>query len=144
MPRVVYSRRYNIGFFGLERFHPFDSRKYGRAWKCLRRHFGSSLRRLWIRPPRPVTRDELLAVHQADYLGRLRQPKYVASALEMPPLRHAPWWLLNGCVLRPMRWATMGTVVAARECLRRRGLLRLLRHRACDSLLAARGSARVG
>jgi histone deacetylase 11 len=118
MPRVVYSRHYNIGFFGLERLHPFDSRKYGRAWKCLRRRFGAVLRQIWVRPPRPVRREELLTVHQQDYLNRLRQPKYAASALEVPQLRYAPSWLIDWCVLRPMRWATMGTVVAARECLR--------------------------
>ena len=117
MPRIVYSRHYNIGFFGLEKLHPFDSRKYGRAWRCLRGHFGAVLRRIWVRPPRPVRREELLKVHESDYLNRLRQPKYVASALEIPQLRYAPSWLIDWCVLRPMRWATMGTVVAARECL---------------------------
>jgi histone deacetylase 11 len=118
MPRIVYSPHYNIGFFGLERLHPFDSRKYGRVWRSLRRHFGVSLRPIWVRPPRPVTRDELLKVHEPDYLNRLRQPKYVALALEVPQLRHAPRWLIDWCVLRPMRWATMGTLVAARESLR--------------------------
>ena len=48
MARIVYSRRYNIGFFGLERLHPFDSRKYGRAWGRLRRHFGRQLNQLWV------------------------------------------------------------------------------------------------
>ena len=117
MPRIIYSRHYNIGFFGLEKLHPFDSRKYGRAWSCLRRHFGVSLRRMWVRPSRPVGREQLLKVHELDYLNRLRQPKYVASILEIPPLRYAPPWLIDWCVLRPMRWATMGTVLAARESL---------------------------
>jgi histone deacetylase 11 len=118
MPRIVYSRHYNIGFFGLERIHPFDSRKYGRAWRCLRHHFGDSLRRIWVRPLRPVTHEELLKVHELEYLNRLRQPKYVSSALEIPLLRYAPSWLIDWCVLRPMRWATMGSMVAAKESLR--------------------------
>ena len=118
MPRIVYSRHYNIGFFGLERIHPFDSRKYGRAWRCLHRHFGASLRRIWVRPSRPVARNELLKIHELAYLNRLRQPTYVSSALEVPLLRYAPSWLIDWCVLRPMRWATMGTVVAAKESLR--------------------------
>ena len=117
MPRVVYSHGYNIGLFGLERLHPFDSRKYGRAWRCLCRHFGSSLRHIAVHPSRPIRRDELLAVHTATYLERLRQPKYVAGALEVPPIRHLPSWMIDWLVLRPMRWATMGTIVAARESL---------------------------
>jgi histone deacetylase 11 len=117
MPRVVYSPHYNIGFCGLERLHPFDSRKYGRAWRCLRRHFGAGLNQIAVRPSRPIRRDELLAVHEALYLDQLRQSKYVACALELPPLRHLPHWVIDRQVLRPMRWATMGTVIAAREAL---------------------------
>ena len=41
--RVVYHRHYNIGLAGVERLHPFDSRKYGRAWKVLRGRFGRRL-----------------------------------------------------------------------------------------------------
>jgi len=37
MPHVVYHRNYNIGFYGLERLHPFDSRKYGKAWRAINR-----------------------------------------------------------------------------------------------------------
>lgn len=39
-PRVVYTSHYNIGSYGLARLHSFDSRKYGRDWKLLRRYFG--------------------------------------------------------------------------------------------------------
>jgi histone deacetylase 11 len=35
--KLVYTRRYNIGLLGLERLHPFDSRKYGRAWRAVGR-----------------------------------------------------------------------------------------------------------
>lgn len=117
MPCVVYSRHYNIGLYGLERLHPFDSRKYGRAWKLLRRHFGPALRQLHLRPDRAASRDELLLVHSADYLARLRDPQYVARALEVPQLRHLPGWAIDWHVLRPMRWATRGTTLAARAAL---------------------------
>jgi histone deacetylase 11 len=114
---VVYSRHYNIGFFGLERLHPFDSKKYGRAWRCLRRHFGSSLSSRSFRPRRPISRDEMLTVHSAAYLKQLKASKYVAGALELPPVRHLPAWVIDRQVLRPMRWATMGTVIAAKKAI---------------------------
>ena len=117
MPRVVYCESYNIGFFGLERLHPFDSRKYGRAWRQLRKHFGRRLSEIWLKPDRPVLRSELELIHQESYLERLRNSKYVASALEVPIVARLPSWLLDLCVLRPMRWATRGTVLAAKECL---------------------------
>jgi len=117
MPRIVYSRHYNIGFYGLERFHPFDSRKYGRAWRVLRRHFGARLRSLHVRPDRPANREELLLVHSAGYLAKLRDSNYLARALEVPLLARLPGWLIDWRVLRAMRWATRGTLLAAREAL---------------------------
>jgi len=117
MSRVVYSHHYNIGFYGLERLHPFDSRKYGRAWKLLRQHFGSLLRQYHIRPTRPANLNELLLVHTPNYLAQLRNANYVAGALEVPQVRHIPGWIIDWHVLRPMRWATMGTIMAAREAL---------------------------
>lgn len=30
--KVIYSPRFDINFFGLEKLHPFDARKYSRAW----------------------------------------------------------------------------------------------------------------
>lgn len=117
MPRIVYSRNYNIGFYGLERLHPFDSRKYGRAWKQLRHHFGSSLRGYHVRPKRPASRRELLFVHTDAYLTQLRNSQYVADALEMPVLRHLPWRAIDFHILRPMRWATRGTIVAAEQAV---------------------------
>ena len=118
MLRIVYSPRYNIGFFGLERLHPFDARKYGRAYRALQKHFGGRLKSLTVSPPRPVNREELLSVHAEYYLDSLNRPAVVARALELGLLRFLPAWLIDWCVLRPMRWATMGTVVAAREAMR--------------------------
>ena len=117
MPRIVYSRKYNIGFYGLERLHPFDSRKYGRAWKVLLSHFGSSLRRIHTHPKRPASREELLLIHSPEYLDRLRDSKYVAGVLEIPAVGRLPSWAVDWHVLRPMRWATRGTIVAAQQAL---------------------------
>src|SRR5437868_5989106 len=100
-PRLVYVRHYNIAFAGLERLHPFDSRKYGRAWKLLRRRFGSRLRPFTVKPPRQIRHAELLAVHTPEYLRRLREPRFLAGILEIPLLRYLPGWLTDWRVLRP-------------------------------------------
>jgi len=118
MASVVYNRRYDIGLLGLERLHPFDTHKHSRAWKRLRATCGRELLRKTVCPKRPVRRDELLAIHSAAYLDRLRDSAYLAAALELPPIRFLPWRLLDWCVLRAMRWSTMGTVLAAREAIR--------------------------
>ena len=116
-PRLVYSPRYNIGLLGIERLHPFDSRKYGRAWKLLRRRFGRRLGAFHATPRKAATRDDLLRVHSAEYLDKLRDPAFVARVIELPPLRYIPRPLLDYAVLRPMRYATAGTILAAAEAL---------------------------
>jgi histone deacetylase 11 len=123
MTRVVYSPAYDITLFGLERLHPFDSRKYGRAWAALREEVGPALRNHHVAPAAPVTPDELRSVHSEPYLDEsLRSSAYLARALEVPPVARLPRWVTDWRVLRPMRWATAGTVLAAREALRTGGL----------------------
>jgi len=117
MMTIVFDRRYDIGLLGLERLHPFDSRKYGRAWRELTRCFGPQLSRHHVAVDRAVTDEELLLAHSAEYLASLQKSSKVAAALELPILSWLPAWLLHWAVLRPMRWAVRGTVLAARSAL---------------------------
>ncbi|MFG0331781.1 MAG: histone deacetylase [Maioricimonas sp. JB049] len=116
-PRIIYARQHNISGLGLERLHPFDSCKYRKAYRLLKRRFKRSLRRCTITTDRPARPDELTHVHSPDYLRRLRNPRYVANALELPPLGRLPGPALDWFVLRPMRWATRGTCLAAGAAL---------------------------
>ena len=117
-PRLVYHPGYNITFFGLERLHPFDGRKYARAYALLCRQFGQrALAAMTLGPRRPIGRDALLGVHSADYLDQLRDARFVAGVLELPLFAKAPGWLADWRVLRPMRWATAGTVLAAEHAM---------------------------
>ena len=117
MSRVVYDRHYDIRAFGLERLHPFDTRNHSRAWQLLKKRLPEAIQAAWIRPTREISRDQLLLIHSAEYLDRLRDSDYLASALELPQVRRLSWRLLDWVVLRPMRWATMGTVLAARAAM---------------------------
>lgn len=120
-PRIVYSPRYDIGLLGLERLHPFDAHKYSRAYGLLRRRFGGRLRRWRLDPDRQVSDGELRLVHQPSYLDqRLRSAPYLAGALEMPIVARLPARLIDWAVLRAMRWATRGTVLAAAAALEQR------------------------
>ncbi|HUE72930.1 MAG TPA: histone deacetylase [Pirellulaceae bacterium] len=115
--RIVYHPAYNYGVCGTQWLHPFDQRKFARVWRMLQRTCGSRLGEALVRPERPVTAEELLAVHSAAHLASLKRPAVVAAALEIPVLAYFPPWLIDRLVLRPMRWQTMGTIVAAREAL---------------------------
>jgi histone deacetylase 11 len=112
---LVYSPRYDITAFGLERLHPFDSRKYRRIRDWLIRQ---GLRKAGdFTAPSPVTRGDLLRVHAAEYLRSLQQPAVLARILEVPAVAYLPAWLVNWRVLRPMRWAAGGTLLACRLAL---------------------------
>lgn len=115
MVPIVYHPRYNITAFGLERLHPFDSRKYRRIRDWLVRQ---GLRKpAEFVPPRPCSHADLLRIHTPEYLRSLRDRKVLARILEVPVVRYVPGWLVAWRVLRPMRWATGGTVLACRLAL---------------------------
>jgi histone deacetylase 11 len=113
--KLVYTRRYNFGLPGVERLHPFDVRKYERAWRAIGREERTLRNRAWVGVPRPVSYADLAIVHDPAYLARIRCPKELALALELPAARRLPGWLARQLILRPMRWAVAGSLVAARE-----------------------------
>jgi histone deacetylase 11 len=115
--KLVYTRRYNIGFLGLERLHPFDSRKYGRAWRAIGREVRRLRNRAWVGVPRPASLADLATVHDPAYLASLRDPEVLAAALELPFVRRLPSWAVRWAILRPMRWGVAGSLVAARAAL---------------------------
>lgn len=117
MVRIVYSKAYDMGFPLLSRMHPFDVRRASRVYRSLSGTLGSRLRRIAVAPPRQVSRDELLQVHSVEYLDSLRSPSCVAAAIEIGMLRWMPRFLIDYALLGPMRYATMGSVCAARLAL---------------------------
>src|SRR5690348_5649274 len=103
---LIYDPRYNITAFGLERLHPFDSRKYRRIYESL---IARGVRRPedFVHPV-PVHQHDILKVQTPEYLKSLRSPRVLAEILEVPIARVLPGWLLDWRVLRPMRYATGG------------------------------------
>ena len=57
---------------------------------------------------------ELLTVHREEYLRKLRSAAYLAAALEVRQIQRIWWRITDWFVLRPMRWATAGTILAGR------------------------------
>jgi histone deacetylase 11 len=109
---LVYHPCYNITAFGLERLHPFDSRKYQRIHDEL---IARGLRGAGdFTQPGEVSREELLEVHTPEYLQSLGQAEALARILEVPVVHRLPGWLLDSRILRPMRYATGGTILACR------------------------------
>jgi histone deacetylase 11 len=112
---LVYHPGYNITALGLERLHPFDGRKYRRIHDAL---IARGLRRPRdFRRPTSVCQRDLQNLHAPEYLDSLRGPKVLARILEVPMMSRLPSLLIDWRILKPMRLATGGTVLACRLAL---------------------------
>jgi histone deacetylase 11 len=116
-PIFYYSPRYDFSMFGIERLHPFDARKFSRAFSIIERRLGPKLERHWREPDEPVTDEELLRVHSREYLDSLRSPAVVAKALELWPLKLIPHQMVERSLLLPMRLAVRSTMLAVQHAL---------------------------
>lgn len=118
-PTIVYTPVYDIHFWGIEKMHPFDSRKYSRAYRMLRHTFGQPLETRTTAPKAQISQTELLTVHSESYLQRLHSSAYLSRIVEIPVLAKVPYPVLNYRLLRPMRWGVAGTCLAASIALER-------------------------
>jgi histone deacetylase 11 len=116
-PKVVYSPGYDIRFLGLEKLHPFDSCKYSRTWNALGDIFGDRLQQYSLVPTIPASVEMLQTVHSDTYLQQLKSSRCVARALELSSLELLPIRILDHRILKSMRLATAGTVMAAQSAL---------------------------
>lgn len=115
--RLVFSPHYDFGMMGLEKLHPFDSKKFSKAWAILLQEFGGKLSGVSSFVAAPVSDEALGVIHSKDYLASLSESKNVASVVEIPALRFVPNTVLQKGLIEPARYATAGTLLAAREAL---------------------------
>ena len=116
LPRIIYSPRYNIRGYGIEKWHPFDGQKYGKSWNAIEARFPAAKQCL-IEPTNQVRRAALARVHTAEHLQQLGTAAYLAKVFETPKAAWVPALILDHLVLRPMRWATQGTILALEAAL---------------------------
>lgn len=112
---LVYSSRYQISILGLQKLHPFDINKYVRIYQSL--IDDNLIESSDVYVPDQVTSNQILMVHTKDYLRTLNKSGNIATCLEAPLLRFVPSGVLKRGVLRPFRYASGGTLLAARQAL---------------------------
>jgi len=113
---VVYSKHYQMSMGGLERMHSFDIRKYARIY--LKLNTEGLLRPEDVFVPEAVTREQILLVHTPEFLDSLKDSPTVAKFLEAPFAAVMPNALVDAAILNAFRYATGGTVLAARLALK--------------------------
>ncbi|WP_185236339.1 histone deacetylase family protein [Teredinibacter franksiae] len=110
--RLVYSSGYDFSVMGLGKLHPFDAKKFSKAWKRLKANF-HDLEKYQISPKNMASNELLELVHTPDYLVSLEKSSSIAQVIELGLLRLAPAGMLNRNLINPIRLATQGTRLAA-------------------------------
>ena len=112
---IVYSTNYDINVAGFERLHPFDIRKYAKIY--LQLQTDGYLRPEDVFVPEPLSREQILLVHTDSFLESLQESQRVAQYLEAGFVGMFPAATVDATVLRSFRWASGGTILAARQAL---------------------------
>jgi len=106
---IIFSEHYDFSYRGIERFHPFDSTKYGKIFRYLKSKCG--LKDFFS--PKEVTEKELLSVHSEEYITSLKNPVNIAKIAELSLLASMSTEFLQNQLLRSVRLATGGTILGA-------------------------------
>lgn len=113
---IVFHDNYDIGFWGIEKLHAFDSKKYGKVKKYLQAKFRLSNNS--FHQPDIISDKDLKLVHSNRYLKSLNQSATIANITELALLKWTPNFILQRAILKPMRLATAGTVLGAELALK--------------------------
>ncbi len=112
---IVYNENYNIEFWGLEEFHPFDTKKYRHIHEELRSEAGDAVNK-FIMAAKPGS-DLLHLAHSPEYLQSLESSWTLARITELGFLRFFPDKLSKNLILEPMLYQMGGSLMAAQAAL---------------------------
>jgi histone deacetylase 11 len=110
---IAYNDRYNIEFFGLEKYHPFDSTKYRRVFESL------GLKQSDVLKAGMPDNEELLVAETPFYLKSLESSWTMARITELGFLRFFPDNLTREIVLDAMEYQVGGSLLASEAALQR-------------------------
>ncbi|XP_055532313.1 histone deacetylase 11 [Wyeomyia smithii] len=113
---IVYRAEYGVTFCGLQRLHPFDAAKGEHIYKMLKAE-NLITNDNEVYRPEEITTEKLLDVHTKRYIKSLKWSVNVAKIAEIPPLIFVPNYFVQRSYLRPMRYQTAGSILAAKCAL---------------------------
>lgn len=113
---IIYSPNYNISMFGIEKLQPFETQKYGKVWAHLKSTFRITEKDIF--EPKPADEAILMTVHSKKYLDSLKKTGVVTQIAELSVLGIVPGFVLDAKLLKPMRYATGGTIMGVELALK--------------------------
>ena len=113
---IIYSSKYNISVLGIENFHSFDTKKYRKVYRMLKKRLNLSSGQFYS--PNIISDENLMHVHSKEYLKSLKRSTVIEEIVEIPFIKHIPNIILQKGMLNPMKFATMGTILGLRLALK--------------------------
>ncbi|XP_074601982.1 histone deacetylase 11 [Brevipalpus obovatus] len=111
---IVYSKNYDMGMFGMEKLHPFDTKKWGKIAQYLKDFINNQNKRIsFIAPLRTIENEELRLVHTDMFIKSLNTSKlFNAKATELSVLAITPMSVIQTHLITPIKYQTAGSVLA--------------------------------
>ncbi len=106
---IIYSPKYNIHLFGIQKVHPFDTEKYKKVYKYLKNSCEIESDRFYC--PEMVSESDLRTVHTEAYLASLKKSSVIARIGQVSLLKLLPNKMLQKHLLTPMKYGTGGTIL---------------------------------
>ncbi len=122
-PCLIYSNKYDFNLSWLNKFHPFEGRKFSKAWDIIYSEFEREIDSLWVEPIEIVSDEVLLKVHNQDYLDSLSYSSVISKVVEIKLLRFIPHYILYKLLIEPVRLACNGTILAAELALKNNNMV---------------------
>lgn len=120
--RLVYSEGYDFAVAGLDKLHPFDAKKFSKAWNILNDEIPDLVE--YHLSPKELAADELLKlIHTSEYLKSLSQSTVIAKVVGLGLLRFFPSGILARSLLDPLRLATSGTLLATQYAVKNQAIV---------------------
>jgi len=118
---IIYDPRYDIKFFKIQKFHPFDSCKWGKIARELEGFFREKKRKTninFLSAKRMITKEELQVVHSPSFVDRIHNSKTtIIMATEVPILAFLPMKVIRSKLLDAIKWQVSGSILAAKVAL---------------------------
>jgi histone deacetylase 11 len=119
---IVYSPSYDIDLFGIEKVHPFDTKKWSKIAASLSEFLlnngGSRYEIKYLQPKRCITRRELTIVHSDSFVNRMHHNKRtIASAAESFFLLLIPMAVIRARLVKPIKWQVSGSILASKVAM---------------------------
>uniref|UniRef100_A0A0N4Z4Q0 Histone deacetylase 11 n=1 Tax=Parastrongyloides trichosuri TaxID=131310 RepID=A0A0N4Z4Q0_PARTI len=109
---IFYHPKYNISFYGIEKLHVFDTKKWRKVVERLIEKGMITMETIVM--SKEAKHSDLLVVHSEEYLKSINESSNaIGKCVDMPPLAIFPHCLLENALLKPMRYQVGGTVGAA-------------------------------